>query len=160
MAMACFDVFDTVLTRAVGSPASVFLLLGRRLAQQAAISCTPEAFARARIAAEQRLRSNVGVGRYTLREIYSELGAALQLAEPTWKALLREECALEAELARVVPEGRTGVEQARRHGERVVFVSDMYWPSCLIRKQLERHGLWKGGEACYVSCERGATDRA
>ena len=33
-----FDVFDTVLTRAVGSPEAVFLVLGRRLAQQSLIA--------------------------------------------------------------------------------------------------------------------------
>jgi hypothetical protein len=51
--LASFDVFDTVLTRVVGSPRTLFLLLGKRLAGLSIIDCTPETFTRARINAER-----------------------------------------------------------------------------------------------------------
>ena len=49
MPLASFDVYDTVVTRAVGSPPSVFLLLGRYLARQGCHLLSAEAFARARM---------------------------------------------------------------------------------------------------------------
>jgi len=46
--ISTFDVFDTVITRAVVAPAAVYLLLGRRLSSVGLVNCTPEAFAHAR----------------------------------------------------------------------------------------------------------------
>jgi len=81
--IASFDVFDTVLTRAVGSPSSVFLLLGRRLKNMSLIPCTPEAFGRARTEAGRRAHKNALTlnSLPTLRQIYAELGTALRLTE-------------------------------------------------------------------------------
>ncbi|MBA4158348.1 MAG: hypothetical protein H0X65_12830, partial [Gemmatimonadetes bacterium] len=44
--IASFDIFDTVLTRVVTNPTSVWLLLGKRLAAGGLIETTPEAFMR------------------------------------------------------------------------------------------------------------------
>lgn len=39
--VASFDVFDTLLTRAVGTPQSAFLTLGRRLLRAGVVEATP-----------------------------------------------------------------------------------------------------------------------
>ena len=154
--IASFDVFDTVLTRAVGSPSTVFLLLGKRLTNMSLIQCTPEAFARARIAAERRAYENASeADKVTLRQIYAELGTALRLTETQQDQLMHLEWALEAELIRPVPSARDRVQAARDRGQRVVFISDMYLPSEFIQKQLARQGLWMDGDNCYISCEHG-----
>src|SRR6266487_327166 len=91
--IASFDVFDTLLTRAVGSPEALFLALGRRLFQAGLIAVTPEAFARARIEAERRAYKNAGrtTGECTLDTIYAELGAALRLSRSQQQDFLRRE---------------------------------------------------------------------
>ena len=152
--VASFDVFDTLMTRLVGHPTSVFLLLGRRLNQQEFISCTPEAFARARVSAEHRAYSNHDTW-VTLQDVYAELAAAMGLDAARGEACLEEELRLERALLIGVSEARAQVEAARARGERVVFVSDMYLSSPFIREQLERLGVWREGDACYVSCEQG-----
>src|SRR6266404_5426299 len=49
------DVFDSVLTRTCGSPAALFLWLGRRLVHRKVITCSPEAFAHARVLADKHV---------------------------------------------------------------------------------------------------------
>jgi FMN phosphatase YigB (HAD superfamily) len=157
--VASFDVFDTVLTRAVGSPETVFLLLGRRLHRAGLIACTPQEFAQARIDAEGRAHRDQGDA-CTLDAIYAELGAALNLTEVESRRLREMENALEAELIRPVPSAVERIQQARAQGQRIVFLSDMYLSSVFIRQQLIRHGIWRDEDRCYVSCECGKSKRS
>ncbi|MGE5261945.1 MAG: HAD family hydrolase [Acidobacteriota bacterium] len=154
-----FDVFDTVLTRAVGSPEAVFLVLGRRLAQQSLIACSPEVFARARIQAEARAHKSAG-DRCNLEMIYAELCLGLGLSADRQHDLMTQECAVEAAVLRVVPGAVDSVNRARDLGRRVIFVSDMYLSADFIRELLKYHGLWRDGDRCYVSCEVGKSKRS
>src|ERR1051325_3279122 len=148
-----FDVFDTSLTRSVGSPAAVFLLLGKRVSALSLVSLTPEAFARARIAAEQQSYKNLGVAKTTLASIYTELGAALRLTEEQSRRIMRAECDLEAELLRKVPPIQSRIEAARAREGKVTFVSDMYLPREFIQQQLSCHGSFRNGDVCCVSSD-------
>src|SRR6266404_8380210 len=103
MPLASFDVFDTVLTRSVGTPASMFLLLGRRLSRRGVITCSAEAFARARVNAQKLARLHQSSGEITLIDIYRQLGVALGLDARQQAQLADEEQRLEAELIRSVP---------------------------------------------------------
>jgi FMN phosphatase YigB (HAD superfamily) len=153
--IASFDVFDTVLTRSVGSAQSVFLLLGRRLNELSLIRCTPEAFARARFDAARRAARNRGGpdSNVNLRRIYAELTMTLGLTEEQCNQMMNLECALEEELIRPVPGVKSRIQAARANSQRVVFLSDMYLPAEFIQKQLAYHGFWEDGDSCYVSCE-------
>ena len=53
--IASFDVFDTVLTRAPGSPEAAFLALGRRLSRAGVVAVMPAEFAHA---AERRAQQH------------------------------------------------------------------------------------------------------
>jgi len=154
-----FDVFDTLLTRVVAPPTAAFLVMGRRAASAGFVEANPEAFARARIRAEAMALRNAGE-LYTLARIYDELGAALRLTPLQRDELMDLEMALEVELLRPVPGGLAGVLTAREQGKRVVFVSDTYLPAAFVQEQLDRHGFWQHGDACYVSCASGKTKRA
>lgn len=151
--VASFDVFDTVVTRVVGSPHTLFLLLGKRLAGLSLSDCTPEAFARARINAELRAVKNAG--EVTLNQIYAELRSALRLSGTQSNQMMELECGLQTELIRPVPKMKNSIQAARAQGQRVVFISDMHLPSEFIQTQLVRHSLWQEGDHCYVSCEFG-----
>src|SRR5690349_7671729 len=119
-----FDVFDTTLTRLVGSPPAVFLLLGKRLSIVPLISISPEAFARARADAEKQSYRNNGVAKTTLKSIYAELRASLRLTEEEAERIMKAECELEAELLRAVPSVETRIKEARAADAKVVFLSD------------------------------------
>jgi FMN phosphatase YigB (HAD superfamily) len=154
MQIASFDVFDTLITRVVGEAKSIFLLLGRQLAKQCLIECTPETFARARIQAEPLAFRNMGK-HYMLHHIYIELAIALRLNDDRREKILQQELDLESKLMRPIPIGKSHVQTARERGNRIVFVSDMYFPTEFIKEQLQRHQFWQDGDHLYVSNEYG-----
>lgn len=150
-----FDVFDTVLTRSVGSPESTFLLLGKQLQGRSLISCTAEAFARIRRDAEQRAFANGGGldSSVNLHQIYEEVGFVLQLTAAEQMQLLEAELALERSLLQPVPEAQELLKAARARGEQILFVSDMYVGTAFVQEMLQRHGLAQTGDRIYVSCD-------
>jgi FMN phosphatase YigB (HAD superfamily) len=154
MQISSFDVFDTVLTRAVGDPKIIFLLLGKQLSKESFIECTSEAFAYSRIGAQYRAYKNIGE-RYTLHHIYVELAVALQLNDEKQMEVMRRELELESELIRAVQISRKNIQSARDRGDHVVFMSDMYLPTTFIQEQLARHSFWQEGDELYVSNEYG-----
>ncbi|MGH2351391.1 MAG: hypothetical protein ACRDJN_07220 [Chloroflexota bacterium] len=158
---ATFDVFDTVLSRSVGSPHAVFLLLGKRARQLTGIDLSPQVFAAARMAAESRVRHSLGPDGVTLERIYAELSHALGLSPPQGVELMAAECALEANLLRPIPGARERLRSARA-GSRapVEFVADTHLPAGFIEQQLRRHRLYEVGDRCYAAGapgERGTT---
>ena len=151
--IVAFDVFDTVLTRAAGSPESFFLLLGRRLRSQGLISFQPEVFAKARISADAKAHQNCGGPATRLTDIYKELEAIANGGSAPLDELMGAEYLLEAELLRVVPGADARIKQARKSGRRIVFISDMYLSQEFIFAQLLNHHLAEPGDGCYVSSE-------
>lgn len=154
MQICSFDVFDTVLTRVVGTPKAFFLLLGKQLAASRLINCTPEAFVHARTTAEFRAYGNVGE-KYSLHQIYTEVAIALRLTDEQREKIMHSECALESQVIRPIPIARDLIQTARKQGKRVVFVSDMYLPAEFIKEQLIHHSFWQEGDVLYVSYEYG-----
>jgi FMN phosphatase YigB (HAD superfamily) len=155
--MESFDVFDTILTRVVGSPASVFVLMGNRLARRAVVSVLPSEFASRRIAAESRARRRHGWGEVTLEMIHRELSADLKLTDAERENMMRLECEVESQLVCAVPGAAQLVEEARQRNGGVIFVSDMYLPQSVIHAWLEVHGIWREGDRLYVSNEMGVS---
>jgi FMN phosphatase YigB (HAD superfamily) len=147
-------VFDTVITRAVGNPASLFLLLGRVLADKGLIDCSAEAFYHARRAASRRAGARLECAK-TIHDIYEELRFSLGISERHAARLKAEELALEATLIRRIPGARERLREARTLGMKVCFLSDMYLDSPFIRSLLEQHELHEPGDGCLVSCEIG-----
>jgi len=152
----CFDVFETLLTRAVLLHQDVHLLLGRRLQQRGLISLGPEAFARQRRLAEARAGQILGA-HPPLAAIYRELAQSLsrggaELAE----ALAAEEVGLERALSRKVPGAELLVREARGPGnDPIVFVTDINLSTATIRELLQHHWLWQPQDIIFTSCECG-----
>jgi hypothetical protein len=151
-----FDVFDTALTRAVGSPEAVFLLLGRRLSQEGLIRCSPETFARLRISAEERAHHNLGVS-CRLEDIYREVADALSIDVSQMLVFEDIECEVESDVLRVVPVIESRVGQARAERRCVIYISDTFFASSFLKSLLEEHGLWQSGDRCYASGEWGTS---
>jgi FMN phosphatase YigB (HAD superfamily) len=151
--IASFDVFDTLLTRIVGRPASLFLWLGHRLAAAGKLQCSAEAFAAARVDAERRACRNAPGNQATLAEIYAELAWSLGMDAKRRDEMMGAELQLEEECIRVVPGAVERVAEARTAGAKVFFLSDMYLPKSFIIAELSKHGLWSDDDQCFVSGE-------
>ena len=155
MRVASFDIFDTVLTRRVANPRAVFQLLGRRLQTSGVLNCSSHAFARARTQAEVRAFKNAGGldSSVCFADIHRELANALHLS-PSEEAVVRTaEIELENELLVVIPSGAEMIAEARRAGNQVIFVSDMYLSAAALTHILRDRGLFQCGDKLYVSNE-------
>ena len=148
-----FDVFDTLLTRKVASPASLFLIVGQRASQAGLVQITSAQFRNERVKAEESARVAAPGREANFDEIHRLLTAQLGLSEMEGEAVARLELAVETELLVSVPGAIELVSRARYPSARVLYISDMYLPSTFIRTQLEKHGFWRDGDRLYVSSE-------
>ncbi len=151
-----FDVFETVLVRAVSPPHAIFFLVGQQARDEGLITCSAHAFDKARQAAERRA-ARARADEMDLSDIYAELGGALGLPDAVQQRLAELELSEEVAQLRPLPSGAAMVAESRARTGRVVYVSDMYLPADFIQQQLERHGLWQDGDALYVSLAHGCT---
>lgn len=150
--VSSFDVFDTLLTRKVGSPHAVFLLLGNYLWHQKIIKYSPEVFAHARINSEAVAQNKPNLPVVNLKQIYKELPYMLKINSETRDSILKLECQLEAKLLIALPGAIEKIEKASSSGEKIILISDMYLPSSFINEQLKKNGFPLENN-CYVSNE-------
>ena len=150
---ASFDVFDTLLTRRVALPTSLFHIVGDRAVESGLWQATASEFHKQRIHSEAEARSFATGLEVTLSEIYNRFTESAQLPSATGESLARLEIEVEAELLVPVPGARVYVDIARKASAKVLFLSDMYLPSSFIEGQLVKHGFWRGGDQLYVSGE-------
>lgn len=155
--VASFDVFDTVLTRLVGSPGQVFLATGRRLRQAGVVSTDAQAYAAAREDAGRECTPDKG-RHPPLQRIAEEVAARIGLPSARATELLAAELDVERELCRAVPGASARVEQSRRDtGRGVVFISDTPLPEPFLVELMVREGLFRDGDRLYTSAALGAS---
>ena len=148
-----FDVFDTVLTRIIGEPTGLFLILSQKLSELSL--GLPDDFVSNfysyRIAAERAVRRHSREVR--LHEIYRELSIKHSVEPLVADVVAGIEIELEAISLAPVPEMVQFIAWCRDHGKKIVFSSDMYLSCSDIRGILQLHGLVETGDALYVSSE-------
>ena len=154
-----YDIFDTVLTRSLLPPRSVFLKLGKEITEKYNLRISAEFFDIQRRQAEQRCMLNLGHST-SIKDIYDELASSLFLDDDIKYKLIRDELEYEKNITYVVPGIRDQLEQAREKGHKVVFISDMYFPEPLMRELLEYHDVISADDSLYVSCDYGSSKRS
>jgi predicted HAD superfamily hydrolase len=152
---ASFDVFDTLLTRIWAEPRDLFVRLGERLSEAGLSKRDAGDFACERSDAEAAARSRTASREITMDDIYRELGARMRWTDSQGHAAMAAEIGLESEGIRIVPGAREQVDGARSKSGRIVFLSDMYLPSQVIRGWLESSALFRPGDLVMVSGEAG-----
>lgn len=157
MRLACFDVFDTVITRAVSNPDAIFMLMANKLADSGLLPCTPEVFARLRSKAEIYARRQSEIGEVTLDDIYRHLLGYLPFAQSDLSQLRDLEIDIEVSMSRPIEQAIDHVKSARKAGFQVAFVSDMYLPKTVILRMLEQFGAYEAGDSLFVSNDYGKT---
>jgi len=154
-----FDVFDTVLTRAVIDPRDIFHMMAKKLlsAKLPLPDKLVTGFYAARIWAEFSARKNSAREDITINDIYSEISKNYGLDRKTADSIMEIE--MDTELYFITPVARTlkEIRQARMAGKKVVFVSDMYLPGTLIKEMLLNVGAYEDNDKIYISGELGLT---
>lgn len=148
-----FDVFDTLIARAVEVPADAYRLIEAQALRMTAGRV--EDFARVRLAAELLARDANPDGEITFNDIYDAISAHYGLSAAERDRLMQLEVDVEYQLIDARPFGKRIWQLAAESGKRIVLVSDMYLPAEVVRKFLDKAG-YAGYEHLFVSSEYGA----
>ena len=149
---ASFDVFDTTVARLTLAPDSLFFLLGYLASQKKLTDDSPQTFHDRRVRAEALATQNRG-RQVTLDEIYLELLFSSAWTPRQCDEVKAIEIELEKKLTHPLPSTLKKIERFRSRLENVIFISDMYLPTPVIKEILIKHGAFKSGDGCFVSSD-------
>lgn len=154
MKVVSFDIFDTCLIRKCGYAEAVYSILGDKL--------FPEDTTKARefetqrhFFAEERACKYYNTEYPTLYQIYSCL--KLPYLEYSPKSLCELEESVEEFLLLGTYSIREKIKKYRRHGYKIIFISDMYHSSSFLRRILCKEGILVEEDMLFVSCECNAS---
>lgn len=153
-----FDIFDTLLLRPFLYPTDLFIMLDQYVNS---LICTIDGigFQKLRILAEisarQKLCERKEIQDVTLEQIYNELAQQCSLLIPYLDNIKNKEISLELQYCYQRRSGKELYDLARYTGKRVIYTSDMYLPSAVIKQLLEKNGY--SSRDIFVSNEVGKT---
>jgi len=149
MKISSFDIFDTCLIRKCGTPECFFDVFSLRAFNGEIEEWVRQEFVAARRLTEQSLWDN---SYYTLQDIWEAFIWNHPLLKPK-EELCRLEQEMEREMLVPVLTMLDKVNECRKKGDKIVFISDMYLPSEFLVDVMRRHGFYQDGDSLYVSCE-------
>ncbi len=152
-----FDLFDTLIQRAVAQPRDVFALMEPRVAILSGGAIQNFQVLRPQAERLTRLRRRASAPRreVTLGEIYQTLVDLRLLTSETAGLAMAEEMAVERRLLARREAGLKLLGAARAAGRRIVLVSDMYLPEDFVREVLAELNIGPYA-ALYLSSTRRA----
>ncbi len=150
MKLASFDIFDTTLIRKCGNPENIFYLLANKLYPND--KAKREDFIVWRKRAPQIVQKKLKKIELTLHDIYTAEGV-VSFNEYDVQTLINKELETETENLTSNPSITELINQKRRDGYKIAFISDMYIDSLTLRKILEKQCQIKPEDNVYVSCE-------
>ena len=156
-----YDVFDTCLVRACGPSYVAFEVLAREILGKNADISQIRDFALLRIQGEKKAKEIAeaeGLEDTSIDRIYKSCDFTC-LTQVRNDEILKKELEVETNLLLPVVEMTNAIEEARKEGNAIVFITDMYLPSYFIKGILSKYGILKGDEPVYVSGEIGKTKR-
>lgn len=156
MKIASFDVFDTCLIRKCGNPENVFWILAKKLFPSN--TAKQECFFHWRQSVEYELMKKNNNDNITLCQIYETLNIERFELDSYYNAM-EEEKQVESMMLVCNPSVKEVIEEKRKNGYKIVFISDMYLDSVFLKNILCTAGCFKENDIIYVSCEHGESKR-
>jgi FMN phosphatase YigB (HAD superfamily) len=158
LALASFDVFDTVVGRPYLEPAdlheAVWYLLGK---EGLGSIRNAVAWRQVRVDAERDVRRLASGSEVTLRSIYDRLQSVLRCDPADLERAQRLELEQEQRVLRRLAAGHRLVQDCRRKGLSIAYLSDMYLPDQTIRFALDTQSLLGPQDLLMVSSTTGHT---
>ena len=150
MRISSFDIFDTCLLRKCGTPENFFDVFSLCVFKGEVEERIRHEFVAARRIAEEHARARDTY--YTLQDIWNAFAWAHPMLKPI-DELCQMEQDLEHEVLAPVIKMRNKVNECRKHGDKIIFISDMYLSSVFLIYIMREHGFYQDGDGLYVSCE-------
>ena len=148
MNVSSFDIFDTCLVRKCGTPENFFDVFSLRAFEREPQEWERQEFVSARILAQKSVQSLS----MTLRDIWNAFSWSHVLLKSK-DELYRLELETECEMLVPVLKMQDKVNECRKRGDKIIYISDMYLPSDFLEEILRINGFFKEGDCIYVSCE-------
>jgi FMN phosphatase YigB (HAD superfamily) len=155
--LVSFDVFDTLLTRKVTSPHSVFYFTALSAIEEGLINCSAETYVKLRREAETVTRTGQPDWQTDDKRIFAFLSKLLVVSPETGNRLRTLEIEWERKMLVPIPGAAQMLDKERISGHKVAFVSDMYWSSSVIKMFLTDANFFREGDQLLVSAENGAS---
>lgn len=147
--MDSYDIFETVLLRTVGEPASLFFFVGQVGVREGMLQFSAAVFRDMRIEAEKEAYKKAR--HPDLDDIYQVLGTLAGLGEKHLAFMKETELKWEMAGAKMNPAFRDKVIASRQANGRVLYLSDMYLPKDFLEGNLRDKGLLVGDDRLYLS---------
>ena len=148
MKVSSFDIFDTCLVRKCGTPENFFDIFSLR-----AFNGEVEEWARQEfVAARQIAQHSIQTYGTMLHDIWDNFQWQHPLLRPI-SELHQLEQDLEREMLVPVLAMRGKVDECRKRGDRIIFISDMYLSSAFLIDVMRQNGFFQDGDLLFVSCE-------
>jgi FMN phosphatase YigB (HAD superfamily) len=154
--IASFDIFDTLIYRKFATPSGVWLELGESLRRECLHIQSSEEFAIQRRNAEVRARDLLNGRDPTLQIIYELLASEMGWTDGQRDQAAQEEIAIEVRSWIVAPGVEAEIKRIRGQCKKIVFLSDMYLSTDLLRRELQRLNLAQEGDLILISGESGS----
>lgn len=148
-----FDVFDTVLVRKWARPTDLFLELGSILLKTGLVDISSDEWQKLRVSSEIKARSKTISGEVDLLQIYEVIAESLGWSSTEIEYSMNEEIELEFASLYPIREIQQKIQNLHQDGHRIIFISDMYLPSDVIKRFLKHHQIWHERDRIYVSSE-------
>src|SRR3990167_1598502 len=153
-----FDIFDTVVTRAVAHPAHVFFFVQEKVTKENFPGLSPKLYCSfrsirqnaERIARWHRRKEDVG-----LKDIYETMSQMYHVPSAVVSRLMELELETEVSLIRPLEIVCEHVRRLISSGETVIFMSDMYLPAIFLQSVLTKFSVNARQENIFVSGDVG-----
>lgn len=153
-----FDIYDTCLVRSCGESTNIFYLLAQEVMGPKADFISQRDFVRMRHNSEEIAMMHFKKEYVTLDEIYEVFDPSYYTSLPK-ESIKKIELKLEEESLEPVKAIKQKIEECRKRGK-VIFISDMYLPSTLIRNALTKYDLIRPEESVYISADYNASKKS
>ncbi len=154
MKVFSFDIFDTCLVRKCGESHNLFDILAYLVLGENSSDIQRMEFVDIRIKGEQKARITSQKEDITIYEIYGQCVFEGLTSLPVEEILILE-VKLEKEFLLPVISIKSLIKSLRKQDHKIVFISDMYLPSCDIVEVLKRYDIFQDGDDIYISGDIG-----
>ena len=151
-----FDIFDTCFSRTCGSPSLVFDIVGKKAIGEKATITDIADFRRIRILGEKKARKLSQKEDVTISQIYEQCDFS-GLTTLSSIDLINIEISVEREVLKPIWNTLEKITKYHDKNIIIIYISDMYLPSSVIKELLVKNGFWKEGDMLYVSSDVGLT---